>query len=389
MRQKFLYLGISALLSACGPAQDDTEATGALSQTLVLPTAAVMLGDSFGSGEAADSGGTDYLGAFTIPGTTHVVPASNAPGNYCHRSRKASIFTAALPGISARFNLACSGAETKDIANPNTQYNEPAQLSHLAAVARSHDIKLVVLSIGGNDLGFADFLTECMKKFALDAVNPFGGNGCTASDMPSSSTYDDMESKVSDAIANIRATLRAAGKADSSYRLIVQSYPSPLPAQYADPYHEKCSLGICQRDTKWVFPGLATDRFGTPGCPFHEETGRSFIAASLEASRRLASVASRNNAEFLALHNSLTGYARCERSSLSEPAITGMLHADNSVWQNILRTGNAGTKAFNIFQESMHPNLRGHQMLGRCLGYAFSSSLQSKSCTTSGSVVAY
>lgn len=386
-RSRLAVLSLS-LLAACGGEPTD-EPIAARQDELLVPTAAVAMGDSFISGEAADDGGVDYLGAVTVPGTSYVIPASNVPGNYCHRSRKASLFLAALPGISARFNLACSGAESKDIASPNTQYNEPAQLDHLAAVARSHDIKLIVLSLGGNDLGFADYLISCMKKFALDAANPLGGTGCTASDLPSDTQFQDMKNKVSAAIDRIRTTMRAAGKADTSYRLLLQSYPSPLPSRYADPFHRERFLGIWQYDTSWVFPNLATTRFGYPGCPFHEETGASFIAASRKASDILKQVAASRGAELLALHDSLKGYGRCERTSPDESAITGMLHADNSVWQDILRTGSAGTKPFNVFQESMHPNLRGHQLLGACLSAAYASTAASKQCLPGGSVTTY
>ncbi|HRI49603.1 MAG TPA: GDSL-type esterase/lipase family protein [Pseudomonadota bacterium] len=386
-RSRLAVLSLS-LLAACGGGPAD-EPLGTRQDELLVPTAAVAMGDSFISGEAADNGGVDYLGAVTVPGTSYVIPASNVPGNYCHRSRKASIFLASLPGISARFNLACSGAESKDIASPNTQYSEPAQLDHLAAVARSHDIKLIVLSLGGNDLGFADYLISCMKKFALDAVNPLGGTGCTPSDLPDDAKFQDMKNKVTAAIDRIRTTMRAAGKADTSYRLIVQSYPSPLPGRYADPFHRERTLGIWQYDTNWVFPGLATTRFGYPGCPFHEETGSSFIGASRKASGILKQVASSRGAELLALHDSLNGYGRCERANPDESAITGMLHADNSVWQDILRTGTAGTKPFNVFQESMHPNLRGHQLLGACLGAAYASTATSKQCLPGGLVTSY
>ena len=47
-----------------------------------------------------------------------------------------------------------------------------------------------------------------------------------------------------------------------------------------------------------------------------------------------------------------------------------MLHADNSVWQDIRYTATARTKTFHVFQEAMHPNLRGHQLLGACLSAA-------------------
>ena len=82
-----------------------------------LPTAAVALGDSFVSGEGAG----DYQPVVDASGTAQAFPGWSAPNSnayFCHRSANASVFTASLPGIQQRFNLACSGARPADIATP-------------------------------------------------------------------------------------------------------------------------------------------------------------------------------------------------------------------------------------------------------------------------------
>jgi hypothetical protein len=73
-----------------------------------LPTAAVALGDSFISGEGAGA----YAPVVDVNGVAQGFPGWSAPNSnayFCHRSPNASLFQADLPGIAARFNLACSG----------------------------------------------------------------------------------------------------------------------------------------------------------------------------------------------------------------------------------------------------------------------------------------
>jgi hypothetical protein len=91
--------------------------------------------------------------------------------NGCNRSDTALIRSAVLP-VQERVNLACSGAETPDILSRVFKGEQP-QADQLAAVAQSKNVKLIVLSIGGNDLGFADIITACISAWATSsAISP-------------------------------------------------------------------------------------------------------------------------------------------------------------------------------------------------------------------------
>lgn len=119
----------------------------------------VALGDSFASGEGAYSydAGTD----------------TNA--NKCHRSAHAYARTlgdyASDPGALPRQTdfVACSGAITTNVVGDSdhrgTQWNEPLQIDRLGP-----DVKLVTISIGGNDVGFAPVLEKCVKNAAWDTA---------------------------------------------------------------------------------------------------------------------------------------------------------------------------------------------------------------------------
>ena len=120
----------------------------------------VALGDSYSSGEGLEPNATSYIAP------------SNTDG--CHRS------TAAYPervatGLGANLNqfntfptnafVACSGAVTSTLVGGRD--GEPSQLLALSAIA-----KYVTLTIGGNDIGFANILNDCMDLTAqLSAIH--------------------------------------------------------------------------------------------------------------------------------------------------------------------------------------------------------------------------
>ena len=164
-----------------------------------LPTAAVAMGDSFISGEGAGA----YNPVVDVSGTARAFPGWSAPNTdafFCHRSANASLQRATLAGIQDRFNLACSGAQPQDLANPAQQRPKgravAAQLDQLRAVAQTHDIDLVLIGLGSNNtqFTFGDAASECANRFIADAwtgwwefwayINgPVEQEPCTADDL--------------------------------------------------------------------------------------------------------------------------------------------------------------------------------------------------------------
>ncbi|WP_163572926.1 SGNH/GDSL hydrolase family protein [Fodinicola feengrottensis] len=113
------------------------------------PTAIVSMGDSYISGEAAGS----------------YEPGTDQSGDFCHRSTKSEIHRTSI-AANKQINLACSGASTANVALGGTPQNgEAPQAERLRAVARDNQVKLIVLSIGGNDVGFGSIVLDCIKAF--------------------------------------------------------------------------------------------------------------------------------------------------------------------------------------------------------------------------------
>jgi hypothetical protein len=119
----------------------------------------VSLGDSYSSGE----------------GTGSYDSGTDVSANKCHRSQNsyARVWAAAndTTGIPV-VQLACSGAVTTNLTTSG-QWNEPAQIP----ATPQHAAK-VMLTIGGNDVGFAGVLTHCLNPLNTceDYYNQDDGN---------------------------------------------------------------------------------------------------------------------------------------------------------------------------------------------------------------------
>ncbi|MFE5589486.1 hypothetical protein [Streptomyces sp. NPDC056549] len=124
-------------------------------------------------------------------------------------------------GIPAerRFNIACSGATTTDVTD-NTFKGEEPQVKQLAKIAAENNVKYVVHSIGGNDLGFSDIGFNCVVGYVGN--KPCSTNG--RSDVYQKTAT--IKEKVAHTIEKIRATLNEAGQENP--KIILQAYPNPV-----------------------------------------------------------------------------------------------------------------------------------------------------------------
>jgi len=305
------------------------------------PLAVVSLGDSYIAGNAGrwlgnspdstgDRRGTDR--AFVATPEPHYDPTLiyGDTVNGCWRSDVAEIHQVRLPGVRT-INLACSGAVTASI---------PGQAEDLAEVARTHRVVAVVLSIGGNDVQFAPIVEACVIAYLSsgDPCHP-GQQAVVDARLPG------MREGVGNAIDTIRGTMSEAGYRDRSYRLVVQSYPAPLPAAADMRYPEP------DRDARFV----------TGGCPFYDadaDWGRANLVAVLADTLR--AVADEHDAQFLDVREAFRGHELCSDQA-SQPE-TGP-QAGTSEWMRWIDVAhNQGTLA-----ESFHPNAYGQAALGRCL----------------------
>src|ERR1700710_88413 len=242
------------------------------------PTAIVAMGDSFISGEGGrwlgngseplgNRSGTDRaafdceaLGCEYDPARSY--GASEANG--CHRSDVAPIESAPIT-VDVRVNLACSGATARDLwpggEGGTAHFGEPPQADQLAAVARMDEVRMVVVTVGANDVGFGELVAECALDWARSPEDEPATCHGEAEDqiegaLPRATRY------VTAALHGVRRTLRAAGYERSDYRLVAMGYASPFPEgrwfRYPAGGWRRLSEGGCpvwNADADW-----ATDR---------------------------------------------------------------------------------------------------------------------------------
>jgi hypothetical protein len=322
----------------------------------------VTLGDSYISGEAGrwqgnsnallgSRSGTDRAWVRTWFGGFHDadrVYVAGTDDNGCHRSDVAEVASASIP-VQEELNLSCSGASTANIfraaAGGLSRNGEPPQADQLAGVARARDVRLVVLSIGGNDLGFGDMIAACATAWTT-STSTFPRycreeqQALVARRLPRALT------DVGRALDEIRAVMAEAGYGPAQYRLVLQSYPSPVPRGAENRYGE-----------------TGPSRLTVGGCPFWNrdlDWARDVLVPQLADGLR--TVAAAKEATFLDLRDLLQGREACARaaqlaSNAAPPSET------RSEWARFLTSGLGQGE----IQESFHPNAYAQRALGRCL----------------------
>ena len=205
----------SSTTTSTRPSSTTSSSTTTTSTTRPLtgPTAIVSMGDSFISGEAGrwegngldplfSRSGTDraytglqsitvfpegggiggFLGGLAndVVGTVIQVPTYLAGRTYgnsdggsgCHRSDVAEVNTE-IPGIDKHINLACSGGTTdnvfRSVAGGQQFKGEAPQADQLVQVAKANKVRVILLSIGGNDLHFADIVKDCVLAYGTSS----------------------------------------------------------------------------------------------------------------------------------------------------------------------------------------------------------------------------
>ncbi|WP_443067681.1 GDSL-type esterase/lipase family protein [Streptomyces sp. NBC_01351] len=320
------------------------------------PTAVVSMGDSYISGEAGRWKGNSLTNTGSRNGTDRAWVSSSTydpskvygtTAGGCHRSDSAEVRSAgAIADVAV--NLACSGATSENVfraANGGVAYKgEVPQADQLAAVAASHDVKVIALSIGGNDLGFADIIKECAYDFVL-----WNSYCYDDQQVGVDQKIDAVMAGVGKSVDEIRAVMTAAGYADSSYRIVLQSYPSPIPRGVENRYTQ----------SDW-------SRLNTGGCPFwNRDSDWARDSLVPQIANRIKGVAAAKGVQFLDLRDMLQGREVCAKAS-KQVSSTVPASAKTSEWARWIDS----SETQGLVQESMHPNHYGQLALGRCLALA-------------------
>jgi lysophospholipase L1-like esterase len=335
----------------------------AVAPATARPTAIVSMGDSFISGEGGRWLGNGSEPAGTRSGTDRAAYGCGAFGceydaarvygsseaDACHRSDVAPIVSAPI-AVDEKVNLACSGAKARDLwpgdEGGTSHFEEPPEADQLAAVARRDDVRMVVVTVGANDVGFGELVAEC----ALDwARSPEGEQATCHRDAEAQiqAALPTATRGITAALHGVRRTLRAAGYVRSAYRLVAMGYASPFP------------------EGRWFrYPEDGWSRLTEGGCPVWDaDADWAADRATVDLAGALQDAAAATGAEYLDLADAFDGHQLCDRRAQRVgPDGPSPLTAE---WFRRLSLTQGSTR------ESLHPNAYGQKVMGQCLALLF------------------
>jgi hypothetical protein len=346
------------------------------------------VGDSYISGEAgrwagnsnAGSGGIDALGS-----TAYYDNGSNSGEAIagCHRSKSAEVF---IGGGVNGVNLACSGAKTATADGtdfkPGLDFYangaKQGQALALQGFAASHNVKMIALSIGGNNFNFASVVQTCVSDWLLSPSwwKDYCNDDSSVTANFTAANVAAQTAAIKGAILNIRQAMANAGYADSAYTIMVQDYESPIPNGSGFRYGES-----------------GYTRQNTGGCGFWNNDANWANASALPtingAVRNAAAQTGLSNVKVLELQSAFNGHRLCENTVglLEEKGLTSWTQAgavDKSEWINQIRTVSTVFGPYQV-QESLHPNYWGQLALRSCVRQAYNGGApRGGTCTGAG-----
>ncbi|GAB4083413.1 hypothetical protein GCM10028784_00430 [Myceligenerans cantabricum] len=331
----------------------------------------VTLGDSYISGEAgrwAGSSNADHRRADALGRHAYHDDADGTGETIegCHRASSAQAYIGAgTQGL----NLACSGAQTAtstgSLFKPGVDLYDGAagqgQALALQEAAATRNVSMVVVSIGGNDFGFADIVQQCVVNFLTSPS--WWKNYChddgsvTAHFTPANVAA--VRAEVADSLGDVATAMQEAGYTEDQWTLVVQTYPSPVPdgsgIRYSQSGYGRQFTGGCglwNADADWA-----------------NATALPVINGALLGA---AADVGLPNVRTLDMTHAFDGQRLCEEGvglyeevGLANWQSPGAV--DQTEWVNQIRTiSTIGDSPYQV-QESLHPNYWGQLAQRNCL----------------------
>jgi hypothetical protein len=351
----------------------------------------VSVGDSYISGEAGRWAGNTNESSSRIDALGPNAYNDNASGTGeliagCHRSKSAEVFIGG--GVSGE-NLACSGAKTSTFTDSEGHFKpgvdfyssgghegQALMLQHFAA---AHNVKLVAVSIGGNNFNFASIVQDCLTDWL---TSPWWWQHHCSEDGSVRENFTPgnvvaQTAAISGAIKNVATAMTNAGYASSEYSILVQDYPSPIP-----------------NGSGFRYPESGWSRQAVGGCGFWNSDANYANSSMLPtidgAVLSAAAKAGLANVRTMDLASAFNGRRLCESGVglLEEEGLsswTAPAAPNKTEWINQIRTITAIFPPYEI-QEDLHPNYWAQLALRNCLTQAYNSGApKGGACTISGS----
>jgi len=337
---------------------------------------AVSVGDSYISGEAGrwagntngSSSNTDALGS-----TAYYDNAGHTAEEIerCHRSSAAEVHIGG--GVNSK-NFACSGATTSTSTGtyfkPGLDFyssgSNQGQALMLQNWASTHNVKMINLSIGGNNFNFASVVQSCVVDFLTSPSwwKDYCNDDSSVTANFTAGNITTQTNAIKNAILNINTAMSNAGYSSSQFTIVVQDYESPLPTSSGMRYSES-----------------GYTRQNTGGCGFWNNdlnwANNTALPIINNAVHNAATATGLSNVKFLELQGAFNGRRLCENTVglLEEEGLATWQSAgavDNSEWIEQIRTVSTVFGPYFV-QESLHPNYWGELALRNCIRQAYNS----------------
>jgi hypothetical protein len=337
----------------------------------------VTVGDSYISGEAGRWAGNSNNGEAyhdALGATAYFDNASNTAETYnrCHRSKAAEAFIGG--GVNA-LNLACSGATTSTAYDGDGNfkpgldfyYSPPykGQGQLLYENALNKNVKLVVVSIGGNNFNFGSIVATCVADFLYSPTwwKDYCNDDSSVTANFTSSNIATQTTAIKNGLINLRTAMSYAGYSSSQYTILVQNYMSPVPTSSGFRYGES-----------------GYTRQNTGGCGFWNNdanwANNSALPTINSAVANAVAQSGITNIKTLNLASAFNGRRLCENTVglIEEKGLAGWWSAgavNQTEWINQIRTVSTCCGSNYYIQESLHPNYWGERALRNCVRQAY------------------
>jgi hypothetical protein len=352
----------------------------------------VTLGDSYISGEAgrwAGSSNTSSSYADALGSTAYFDTAGGTGEtiNRCHRSKSSEAY---IGGGVSGLNLACSGARTSTFTDSNGYFKpgldfynsggQQGQALMLQNFAGTHNVRMVVVSIGGNDFNFASIVQTCVSDFLTSPSwwKDYCNDDSSVTSNFTSANVAAVKTRIANALLNVRTAMRNAGYADTQWTMLVQTYPSPIPNgtgfRYSESGYTRQNTGGCgfwNADANWA-----------------NGTALPTINSTVTGAIGQAGI---TNSKTLNLSAAFNGRRLCENTVglYEEKGLTSWTQAgavDKTEWVNQIRTVSTCCSSSPYYiQESLHPNYWAQLATRSCVRQAWNGGTpRGGACTISG-----
>jgi hypothetical protein len=339
----------------------------------------VTVGDSSISGEAGRWAGNTNKSSTEVDALGSTAYYDNAGHTAeliagCHRSQSAEVY---IHGGVTGENLACSGAKTSSYFASGSQFKpgldfyesggHEGQALMLEKFAKTHDVPLVTIAIGGNNFNYAETVAYCVEHFVL-GLGACGGQAFVTKNF-TTANINEQTLDIKNAILNVSEAMKKAGYTSSQYTILVQNYASLLPKgleiRYEETVAKRQEVGGC---------GLYNSDANLGNEVWLADINKAVLTAASEAKL--------SNLNTLDVSSSFNGRRLCEKGVglLEEEGLKSWKEAgvvDKTEWVSMIRSPDVfpfvpplAAPPYEL-QEDLHANYWGQLALRNCLTKAY------------------